>query len=116
MRTIKPYFKGAPFYNAFLRTWLGSFFENTRNRLISDVLPKLGESRDCKRLKGRYFGKSVGGGRDAFGGSLSENFGYAVFRNNCPEIMPRHSISSIRVNPRNPKATGLKKIWGEYEK
>src|SRR5450631_2077738 len=21
MRTIKPYFKGAPFYNAFLRTW-----------------------------------------------------------------------------------------------
>jgi hypothetical protein len=62
-----------------------------------------------KRQKGCYFGKSVGGGRSAFGGSLSESCGYAAFRDNCPVIMPAHSISSIRVNPRNPKANGLKK-------
>ena len=65
--------------------------------------------RRCQRRKGCYFGKSVGGGRSADGEASSENWGYAAFRASRPQIEPKHTISSIRVPPTNPKANGLKK-------
>jgi hypothetical protein len=49
MRTIKTYSKGAPFYNAFIRTWLAE-----RRRTLSEFVPRFGQ----RIIKSCHFGIS----------------------------------------------------------